>query len=130
MQGARARPDRPPGGAVIFQVAGGAASARSSGRGRRRTFAGIGVDADQSYLGEHVLAERVEEGRCARSSRRCRRRRTERFTGGTNIVFDIASGGVGMGKITPDVPADLVTDRSNRIRIASGAIKNIRETVG
>ena len=53
------------------------------------------------------------------------------FTGGTNSVFDVASGGVGMGKITPDVPADLVA-QVNRIQdqIAAGEIKNIPETVG
>ena len=38
---------------VVFQVAGGAVSARST----RREGAGwgIGVDADQSYLGAHIL---------------------------------------------------------------------------
>ena len=53
------------------------------------------------------------------------------FSGGTNSVFDVASGGVGLGKIATDVPADIVA-QVNRIQdqIAAGEIKNIPETVG
>ena len=53
------------------------------------------------------------------------------FSGGENNVFDVASGGVGLGKIASDVPADLVAD-VNRVQdqIAAGEIKDIPETVG
>jgi basic membrane protein A len=52
------------------------------------------------------------------------------FEGGKNTIFDVATGGVGLGEIASDVPADLVS-QVNRIqdRIAAGAIKNIPETV-
>jgi basic membrane protein A len=117
------------GAQVIFQVAGqcglGALSAA-----KEKNVRGIGVDADQSYLGEHVLTSALKKVDVA-VFQTVQEAQDGTFTGGTNTVFDIASGGVGMGKITPDVPADLVA-QVNRIQdqIASGAIKNIPETVG
>jgi basic membrane protein A and related proteins len=117
------------GAQVIFQVAGqcglGALSAA-----KEKNVRGIGVDADQSYLGEHVLTSALKKVDVA-VFQTVQAAQDGSFTGGTNTVFDIASGGVGMGKITPDVPADLVA-QVNRIQdqIASGAIKNIPETIG
>ena len=105
---------------VIFQVAGqcglGALSAA-----KEKNVRGIGVDADQSYLGEHVLTSALKKVDVA-VYQTVQDAQDGKFTGGTNSVFDIASGGVGMGKITPDVPADLVA-QVNRIQdqIASGA---------
>jgi basic membrane protein A and related proteins len=114
---------------VIFQVAGqcglGALSAA-----QEKNVRGIGVDADQSYLGEHVLTSALKKVDVA-VYQTVQSAQDGAFTGGTNSVFDVASGGVGMGKITPDVPADLVA-QVNRIQdqIAAGEIKNIPETVG
>jgi basic membrane lipoprotein Med (substrate-binding protein (PBP1-ABC) superfamily) len=53
------------------------------------------------------------------------------FSGGEDNVFDVASGGVGLGKIAIDVPADIVA-QVNRIQdqIAAGEIQDIPETVG
>jgi basic membrane protein A len=117
------------GAQVIFQVAGqcglGALSAA-----KEKNVRGIGVDADQAYLGEHVLTSALKKVDVA-VFQTVQDAQDGTFTGGTNSVFDVASGGVGMGKITPDVPADLVA-QVNRIQdqIASGAIKNIPETIG
>ena len=114
---------------VIFQVAGqcglGALSAA-----KEKNVRGIGVDADQAYLGEHVLTSALKKVDVA-VYQTVQDAQDGKFTGGTNSVFDVASGGVGMGKITPDVPADLVA-QVNRIQdqIAAGQIKNIPETVG
>jgi basic membrane protein A and related proteins len=114
---------------VIFQVAGqcglGALSAA-----KEKNVRGIGVDADQAYLGEHVLTSALKKVDVA-VYQTVQDAQDGKFTGGTNRVFDIASGGVGMGKITPDVPADLVA-QVNRVQdqIAAGEIKNIPETVG
>ncbi len=114
---------------VIFQVAGqcglGALSAA-----KEKNVRGIGVDADQAYLGEHVLTSALKKVDVA-VYQTVQDAQDGKFTGGANSVFDIASGGVGMGKITPDVPADLVA-QVNRIQdqIASGQIKNIPDTIG
>ena len=53
------------------------------------------------------------------------------FSGGKDTIFDVASGGVGLGKIASDVPADVVAD-VNRVQdqIAAGEIKDIPETIG
>ena len=116
------------GARVIFQVAGqcglGALSAAEE-----KNVRGIGVDADQAYLGRHVLTSALKKVDIA-VFQTIQAVQDGSFEGGKNTVFDVASGGVGLGEIAPDVPADLVS-QVNRIqdRIAAGVIKNIPETV-
>jgi basic membrane protein A and related proteins len=52
------------------------------------------------------------------------------FSGGADTVFDVASGGVGLGEVSDEVPTDLVS-QVNQIQddIAAGKV-NIPETVG
>jgi basic membrane protein A len=114
---------------VIFQVAGqcglGALSAA-----KEKNVRGIGVDADQSYLGPHILTSALKKVDVA-VFQTVQAAQDGSFSGGENTVFDIASGGVGLGKIASDVPADIVA-QVNRVQdqIAAGEIKNIPETVG
>jgi basic membrane protein A len=116
------------GARVIFQVAGqcglGALSAA-----QEKNVRGIGVDADQAYLGKHVLTSALKKVDVA-VFQTIRSVQEESFEGGEDTVFDVASGGVGLGEIASDVPADLVS-QVNRVqdRIAAGEIKNIPETV-
>ena len=75
VQGDRPRPDRP---GLRRRLPGGrqaAASARSTPRGEGHL--GIGVDADQSFAGEHVLTSALKPLQvrpCTRRSSRCGRR--------------------------------------------------------
>ena len=69
---------------------------------------GIGVDADQAYLGEHVLTSALKKVDVA-VFQTIQAVQEGSFEGGENTVFDVASGGVGLGEIAPDVPADLVS---------------------
>ena len=114
---------------VIFQVAGqcglGALSAA-----KEKNVRGIGVDADQAYLGAHILTSALKKVDVA-VYQTVQAVQDGRFSGGENSIFDVASGGVGLGKIASDVPADLVAD-VNRVQdeIAAGQIKDIPETVG
>ena len=116
------------GARVIFQVAGqcglGALSAAEE-----KNVRGIGVDADQAYLGKHVLTSALKKVDVA-VFQTIQAVQEGSFEGGKNTVFDVASGGVGLGEIASDVPADLVS-QVNRIqdRIAAGEIKNIPDTV-
>ncbi|HUQ23650.1 MAG TPA: BMP family ABC transporter substrate-binding protein [Gaiellaceae bacterium] len=116
------------GARVIFQVAGqcglGALSAA-----QEKNVRGIGVDADQAYLGKHVLTSALKKVDVA-VLQTIQSVQEGRFEGGGNTVFDVASGAVGLGEIAPDVPADVVS-QVNRVqdRIAAGGIKNIPETV-
>ncbi len=113
---------------VIFQVAGqcglGALSAA-----KEKNVRGIGVDADQSYLGPHILTSALKKVDVA-VYQTIQSAQDGSFTGGKNTVFDVASGGVGLGKIASDVPAELVA-QVNRVQddIAAGKVKNIPETV-
>ena len=117
------------GARVIFQVAGlcglGALSAAEE-----QNVRGIGVDADQGYLGNHVLTSALKKVDVA-VLQTIRAVRNGDFQGGENTVFDIASGGVGLGEIASDVPADLVS-QVNRVQddIAAGKVANIPEQVG
>lgn len=115
------------GASVVFQVAGqcglGALSAA-----REKNVRGIGVDTDQSHLGRHILTsalKRVDEA----VFQTVAAVQQGSPGGGTDTVFDVASGGVGMGKVAADVPGDLVA-RVTKVQgeIASGAIAGIPET--
>jgi basic membrane protein A len=88
------------GSQVVFQVAGqcglGALDAA-----KQKGVLGIGVDADQGYLGDHILtsaqkkvdvavfetAQAVQDGT---------------YAGGEDQIFDLKSDGVGLGKINAD----------------------------
>jgi basic membrane protein A len=114
---------------VVFQVAGqcglGALSAAEE-----QNVRGIGVDADQAYLGAHILTSALKKVDVA-VFQTIQSVQERTFTGGENTVFDVASGGVGLGEVAADVPSDLVS-QVNRIQddIAAGTVADIPETVG
>ena len=114
---------------VVFQVAGECGLGALAAAGEKNVR-GIGVDVDQRYLGEYVLTSAVKKADVA-VFQTILALRESRFQGGEDVVFDVASGGVGLGEIAPDVPADLVS-QVNRIQdeIAAGQIADIPETVG
>jgi basic membrane protein A len=84
---------------------------------------GIGVDVDQAYLGKHILTsavKRVDRGiflaiKGAESGE---------FNGGGNLTFNLKNGGVGVGKISPQVPAAYIkTINKYRAQIVAGKLK-------
>jgi basic membrane protein A and related proteins len=87
---------------VVFQVAGGCGLGALSAAQERRKW-GIGVDADQGYLGRHMLTsavKRVDES--VYQSVQAIQRGT--FRGGTNATFSLKNNGVGYGKLSSRVP--------------------------
>ena len=63
---------------------------------------GIGVDADQSFLGPHVLTsalKKVDEG----VFRTIESVQDGTWQGGRNLTFGLAQDGVGLGTISKDV---------------------------
>ena len=82
---------------------------------------GIGVDADQSYLGTQVLTsalKRVDTSVYATIKQVL----AGKFAGGTNAVFSLANNGVGLGKISPKVSkADVAKVRAIARQIADGS---------
>ena len=57
-------------------------------------MSGIGVDADQGYLGEHVVTSALKKVDVA-VFQTIQAVQDESFAGGEDSVFDVASGGVG-----------------------------------
>jgi len=90
------------GATIIFQVAGGCGLGVLDAAKERNVW-GIGVDADQSYLGPQVLTsaeKRVDTSVYSTIQQVL----ADKFAGGTNAVFSLANNGVGLGKISPKVP--------------------------
>jgi basic membrane protein A len=113
---------------VIFQVAGqcglGALSAA-----KEKNVRGIGVDADQSYLGEHVLTSALKKVDVA-VYETIQEAQGGGFNGGEDTIFDVASGGVGIGEIASNVPADAVAQvKRVQDEIADGTVTDIPTSV-
>ena len=86
---------------------------------------GIGVDADQGYLGTARPDERHEEGRRGRvQDDRGRSEGRAKFKTNFNAIFTVKTNGVGYGKISSRTQPDVEEDFANiRKQIASGKIK-------
>jgi basic membrane protein A and related proteins len=91
------------GASVVFQVAGGCGLGALSAAEERNVW-GIGVDADQAFLGPHVLTsalKRVDEA----VFRTIQSVVDGTWRGGRNLVFGLEDDGVGLGTINGKVPA-------------------------
>jgi basic membrane protein A len=89
---------------------------------------GIGVDADQSFLGPHILTSAIKRVDTA-VFLAIKRVVDGKFRGG-NMVFGLDQNGVGIGKISPRVAkADVDAVMKVRDDIISGKIKNIPTVV-
>jgi basic membrane protein A len=109
------------GAQVVFHVAGGCGLGALDAA-RERKIWGIGVDADQAFLGPHVLTsalKRVDEG----VFRTIMDVRNGRWVGGRNVTYGLAQDGVGLGTISKQVPrADLDKLDQQSEKIAAGEI--------
>ncbi len=93
------------GAKVIFQVAGGCGIGVITAVGQTGLYA-IGTDADQSYLGDQVLTSAVKKSDVAVFDT-IKGLQDGEFEGGTDRLFTIKDGAVGLGKISSDVPANV-----------------------
>jgi basic membrane protein A and related proteins len=111
------------GAGVIFQVAGGCGLGALDAAKEKRVW-GIGVDADQSFLGPHILTSAVKRVDTA-VFLAIKSVVDGKFKGG-NMIFGLEQNGVGIGKISPKVPKSEVA-KINQVRadIISGKISNI-----
>jgi len=111
------------GAGVIFQVAGGCGLGALDAAKEKGVW-GIGVDADQSFLGPHILTSAVKRVDTA-VFLAIKSVVDGTFKGG-NMVFGLKQNGVGIGKISPKVPqAEVAKVNQIRADIISGKIKNI-----
>jgi basic membrane protein A len=88
---------------------------------------GIGVDADQSYLGDHILTSAIKRVDTAVYTI-IKDAKDGDFPGGEATVFGLAEGGVGIGKVAEPAKEyqDLVDEAANGIK--DGSIK-VPETI-
>jgi basic membrane protein A len=115
------------GSKVVFQVAGqcglGALDAA-----KEKGAQGIGVDADQSYLGAHILTSALKKVDVAVFDA-IKRAQDGKFKGGTDVIATVENGGVGLGKLGPE--GEKYADQIKKVQddIASGKITGIPDTV-
>jgi basic membrane protein A and related proteins len=115
------------GSKVVFQVAGqcglGALDAA-----KEKKVQGIGVDADQSYLGAHILTSALKKVDVAVFDA-IKSAQDGKFKGGTDVIASVKSGGIGLGKIGP--AGQKYADQIKKVQddIASGKISDIPDTV-
>jgi basic membrane protein A and related proteins len=88
------------GAQVVFQVAGqcglGALDAA-----KEKGVLGIGVDADQGYLGDHILTSAQKKVDVAVFDT-AKAAQDGTFAGGEDQIFDLKNDGVGLGKLNAD----------------------------
>ena len=114
---------------VIFQVAGGCGLGALNAAGERGKL-GIGVDADQSFLGDHILTS-AQKGVDAAVFLTIKSIQGGKWTGGGNSTFGLKEEGVGLGKVSSTVPQEDL-DKVDEVeqQIADGEISDIPTTVG
>lgn len=114
---------------VIFQVAGGCGLGALNAAGERGRW-GIGVDADQSSLGDHILTS-AQKGVDAAVFLSIKAVQDGTWKGGGNVTFGLKEEGVGLGTVSPKVPQeDVDAVAAIEEQIASGEITGIPTEVG
>jgi basic membrane protein A len=115
------------GAKVVFQVAGGCGLGALDAA-KEKSVQGIGVDADQAYLGDQVMTSALKKVDVAVYDE-VKAVQDGTFKGGDNRLFDVKSGGVGIGE-TNEVGAKYA-DQVKEIqdKIASGELTDIPDTV-
>jgi basic membrane protein A len=115
------------GSKVVFQVAGqcglGALDAA-----KEKGVQAIGVDADQAYLGDHILTSALKKVDVAVFNS-IKRAQEGSFKGGTDVIATVENGGVGIGKLGPE--GEKYADQIKEVqdKIAAGEITGIPDTV-
>jgi basic membrane protein A and related proteins len=115
------------GARVVFQVAG------QCGLGvldaaKEKNMQGIGVDADQAYIGPQVFTSALKKVDVAVFDE-IKRVQAGQFAGGTDVTATVQNGGVGYGKLNE--AATKYADQVKQVeqKIASGQVANIPDTV-
>jgi basic membrane protein A len=116
------------GSGVVFQVAGECGLGALNAAAERKRW-GIGVDADQSFLGKHILTS-AQKGVDAAVFLTIKSVLDGKWKGGRNSTYGLKEDGVGLGKVSPLVPVEDI-DEVNKIKreIIAGTIRGIPRTI-
>ncbi len=116
------------GSQVVFAVAGqcglGALDAA-----KEKSVQGIGVDADQGYIGDHVMTSALKKVDVA-VFETAKTVQDGSFKAGEDGVFDVKSGGVGLGKVSAAGQPFEADVKKVQDQISGGEITDIPTEVG
>jgi basic membrane protein A len=113
---------------VVFQVAGGCGLGALDAAHEKGIF-GIGVDADQGYLGSWVMTSALKRVDVAVAGA-IKAAKNGTLKGGKNVEFGANNNGVGYGKWSSKVPASIRTAVAAQLKLLkAGKIKGIPTTV-
>jgi basic membrane protein A len=116
------------GSVVVFQVAGGCGLGALDAA-REKGVWGIGVDADQGYLGTYVLTSALKRVDTAVFDS-IKDAKGGNFKGGTDVTYGLEGSGVGIGKFSTKAPKGIAAQvQLVEHQIMQGKIKNIPTTV-
>jgi basic membrane protein A and related proteins len=116
------------GSQVVFQVAGGCGLGALDAA-KERNVAGIGVDADQGYLGDQVITSALKRVDTAVFDT-AQQVQDGTFQGGEDTIFDLKSEGVGLGELNPDVQQYADQVEQVQQQIIDGEISDIPSELG
>jgi basic membrane protein A len=117
------------GSKVVFQVAGGCGLGALNAAKERGVW-GVGVDADQSFLGPHVLTSALK-GVDQAVFQTIKGIQDGTWQGGGNSVFGLDRNGVGLGTMSPKAnKADIAKVDEIKQQLAKGELGNIPTTLG
>jgi basic membrane protein A len=116
------------GSTVEFQVAGQCGLGVLDAAKEKSVF-GIGVDADQGYLGPHVMTSALKRVDVAVNSA-IQNAKKGKLLGGRNVTYGAKINGVGIGKWSPRVPVAIRSAVATQLKhLELGDIKGIPTTV-
>jgi basic membrane protein A len=115
------------GSQVIFQVAGGCGLGALDAA-KEKGVQGVGVDADQAYLGSYILTSALKKVDNA-VFLAAKAVQAGTFQGGTDTIFDAKSGGVGLGKVSAAGEPFMTEVEKVQKEISGGEITDIPDKV-
>ena len=110
------------GSQVEFQVAGGCGLGALNAAANAGIW-GIGVDVDQYAVAKNVLTSALKHVDVGIFDA-IKQAKGGKFNGGNDLLFDLNNNGVGVGKISPKVPAKFITAMNAlKANLISGKVK-------
>ncbi|MGH3048457.1 MAG: BMP family lipoprotein [Gaiellaceae bacterium] len=112
---------------IVFQVAGGCGLGALDAAQERDVW-GIGVDADQAFLGDHVLTSSLKRVDVAVFTT-IESVVNDAFAGGGVAVFGLAEDGVGLGEFSANAPQEAIDETMAQAELVIAGEVEIPETV-
>jgi basic membrane protein A len=107
---------------VVFQVAGGCGLGALDAAKEKNVW-GIGVDADQAFLGDHILTSALKRVDVS-VFKTIESVVNGSFEGGGVTTFGLAEDGVGLGETSPNAPEEAVSETEAQVeKVIAGQVE-------